>query len=65
LLAASADGPDVRKWLKRWVSQSLSERWPTREGEVWWAECGSVKWVWTQDYLERATTYIERQRTIE
>jgi REP element-mobilizing transposase RayT len=60
---ATVEGTDVRKWLKRWLSQAISERWPLSPGEVWWAECGSVKWVWTDDYAERVTAYIERQRT--
>ena len=62
-IRAPVDGVDVRKWLKRWVSQGMSTRWPLLPEQVWWAECGSVKWVWTDDYAERVTKYIERQRT--
>jgi Transposase IS200 like len=45
LVQALVDGEDIRKWLKRWLSESLSQRWPLRPGEVWWSECGSVKWI--------------------
>ena len=63
VLQASVDGKDLRKWLKRWTSEAMSERWPLQPGEVWWAECGSVKWVWMTDYFDRATDYVRRQRT--
>jgi REP element-mobilizing transposase RayT len=65
LVHALVDGKDVRKWLKRWLSESLSQLWPLRPDEAWWSECGSVKWIWTQDYYERARRYINKQRTIQ
>jgi hypothetical protein len=58
-----SEGQTVRRLLKRWLSEAMSERWPLALGQVWWAECGSVKWAWTQDYYERAYDYIRRQRT--
>ena len=64
LVRAAAEGADVRKWLKRWLSQAMSARWPLLDGQVWWAECGSVKWVWTADYDERVKGYVRRQKTI-
>ena len=63
LLRGSADGKAIRRWLKTWVSQAITERWPLVPGAVWWAECGSVKWVWTDDYLANVYEYIEGQRT--
>jgi REP element-mobilizing transposase RayT len=63
VLSAEVEGKDVRKWLKRWVSEAMNERWTLQEGEVWWAECGSVRWVWTEDYYERAIDYVKRQMT--
>jgi REP element-mobilizing transposase RayT len=65
MIVAKADGNAVRKWLKRWLSEVLSERWPLRLQEVWWAECGSVKWIWTEDYFERVRHYVRRQGTTE
>ena len=64
LIAATVAGKDVRKWLKRWLGESLSARWPTEPGQSWWAECGSVKWVWKEDYLGRVDEYVGRQRTM-
>ena len=48
---------------ERWLSQALSERWPLQPRQVWWAECGSVKWVWADDYYDRVTEYVRRQQT--
>jgi REP element-mobilizing transposase RayT len=63
IISASVDGKDVRKWLKRWLSEALSQRWPVEQGQVRWAECGSVKWIWNDDYYRRAEDYIRGQRT--
>jgi REP element-mobilizing transposase RayT len=63
MIAANADGSAVRKWLKRWLGEALSARWLLQPREVWWAECGSVKWIWTEDYFERVEQYVGRQRT--
>lgn len=62
LLAASADGKAIRRWLKRWLGEALSEAWPLPEGASWWAEGGSVKWVWDDDYLHNVFEYIAEQR---
>jgi hypothetical protein len=63
MIAANADGSAVRKWLKRWLGEALSARWLLQPREVWWAECGSVKWIWTDDYFVRVKQYVARQRT--
>ena len=65
VLGANAEGEAVRKWLKRWLSQALAPSIPLRAGETFWAECGSVKWIWTQDYLNRAIEYVRKQRATE
>jgi REP element-mobilizing transposase RayT len=62
VLEAQVDGKDVRKWLKRWLSEALSKRWPLQPEQVWWAECGSVKWVWFDDYYGRVKKYVRDQR---
>ena len=64
VLRASADGKAVRRWLKRWLGQELSGCWTIAPGATWWAECGSVKWVWTDDYLQNVFDYGEAQRTM-
>jgi REP element-mobilizing transposase RayT len=64
VLTAQAEGEAVRMWLKRWVTQGLNGRWPLRDDQVWWAECGSVKWVWEEDYFQRAVGYVAGQRRL-
>ena len=63
IISSPVDGKDIRKWLKRWVSEALNKRWPIEQGQVWWAECGSVKWIWNEDYYRRAADYVRGQRT--
>jgi REP element-mobilizing transposase RayT len=62
VLSATVGGKDVRRWLKRWLGERLAKRWALREGETFWSEAGSVKWVWTTDYFERVVPYVEKQR---
>lgn len=72
VVAAEVEGDAVRKWLKRWLGEAMSERWPTEEGASgatrpgsvapWWAEGGSVRWVWTEDYFNAVIGYVNRQR---
>jgi hypothetical protein len=62
-MRAAVDGKDIRKWLKRWLSEAMTENWPIQPGEVWWAECGSVKWVWHDDYYARVIKYVRDQAT--
>lgn len=60
--AIEGDGGIVRRLLKRWGSEALSERWPLVPGARWWAVGGSVKWVWDEPYFRNVLRYIERQR---
>src|SRR3954447_20734219 len=62
LLTSEAEGDAVRKWLKRWLGEAMSSEWPRPEGATWWAEGGSVKWVWERDYFENIFNYLNRQR---
>ena len=62
-LSSPNDGQIIRQLVKRWLSEELSTRWPLPSGAVWWAECGSVKWVWEQCYFQNVYDYIRRQRT--
>lgn len=57
-------GKQIRQWLKRWLSQSLTNTYgpPARR---WWVEGGSTKPVKDPQYLKNATSYINRQRTLQ
>lgn len=64
LLDAPKDKPPkaIRQWLKRWLTESLNQRFPTPPSG-WWADAGSTKPVTEESYLRNATNYITRQRT--
>ena len=62
VVTAHVDGDVVRRLLKRWLSQELTSRLDLRHHEPWWAECGSVKWVWTMDCYGRLIDYVRGQR---
>jgi len=62
VLTSEAEGEAVRRWLKRWLGEALSTRWPLPEGATWWAEGRSVKWVWTEEYLDEVYRYVHGQR---
>ena len=51
-----------RRWLKRWLGEALSSEWPRPAGSTWWAEGGSVKWVWTDGYCRAVFDYVDGQR---
>ncbi len=65
LLDATCDrDPDaIMKWLKRWVSEQLTEKWGKPSSGTWWAKCGSTKPIKDEDYLNNVYDYIRRQRT--
>ena len=63
--ARGRDGRAIRRWLKTWLSQSLARHIPLSRGETLWSECGSVKWIWTDDYFLRAVRYVNDQRATE
>ncbi len=56
-------GERVRRLLKRWLSQALSQIWPLESGQSWWADEGSNKAVREHQYLNNVYGYILRQRT--
>jgi REP element-mobilizing transposase RayT len=64
VVSSEHDPETIRRLMKRWIGQLLSQRWPRRESEspTWWAECGSIKWIGDEDYLATATGYVSRQR---
>jgi REP element-mobilizing transposase RayT len=57
-------GEKVRRLVKRWLGQALSDRWPIPEAATWWAEEGSNIAIHDESYLNNAFSYIARQRTI-
>jgi REP element-mobilizing transposase RayT len=63
ILTSEHEPKTIRRILKRWLGQSMSERWPLAEGATWWAECGSIKWLIDAPYFANATGYVTRQRT--
>ncbi len=65
LISAEPHGHVVRRLLKRRLSQALSDRWPVRPAATWWAEGGSVKWIWNPASLRAACEYIADQRRDE
>jgi len=62
VLSTRSDGAAVRKWMKRWLGEAMSEHWPLPGQSAWWAEGGSVRWVWTQEYFDDVKAYVHRQR---
>ena len=56
-------GEKVRRLIKRWIGQALSERWPLPRGATWWAEQGSNVPINDEDHLNNAFDYIFKQRT--
>ncbi len=56
-------GEKVRRLIKRWLGQALSEKWPLPTGATWWAEEGSNIAIHDEHYLNNCFAYIFRQRT--
>jgi REP element-mobilizing transposase RayT len=62
---ATIHGKEIRKWLKRWLSESLDSRWaiPKREDRMgWWADSGSTRPVKSDHGLQTVFAYIANQR---
>jgi len=66
LISTPSEGKTVRRLMKRWLGQALSDHWPKPDPAArWWADGGSVKWIWEEDYFERAWHYINQQRATQ
>jgi REP element-mobilizing transposase RayT len=63
-IVPTVHGEKVRRLVKRWLGQALSEKWPLPVGASWWAEEGSNIAIHDEPYLNNAFSYIARQRTI-
>ncbi len=58
-------GREVRRWLKRWLSEALDARGPAPgrgSRPSWWAECGSTRALRQSAYLRNAIRYVRGQR---
>jgi hypothetical protein len=65
VLATPNDPKTVRRLLKRWLGQALSETFnDLPEAATWWAECGSIRWIFEEDgdCYGNAIDYVTRQR---
>lgn len=66
VLTSPNDPKTIRKLLKRWLGQALSEHlnYPLPADATWWAECGSTRWIFEEDgsYFGNATRYVTGQR---
>ena len=65
ILTSRNDPETIRRLFKRWLGQTLSKRLRALpQGATWWAECGSIRWIFEEDgdYFDKATRYVERQR---
>ncbi|MCA9234978.1 MAG: hypothetical protein KDA44_05890 [Planctomycetales bacterium] len=57
-------GEKVRRLLKRWLGQNMSDQWPLPDGARWWAVEGSNNAIHDEAYLNNAFGYIARQRCL-
>ncbi len=55
-------GKDARKWMKRWLSESLNHHWPRVDDQRWWAQGGSTRPVKEKSYLNNVYEYLKTQR---
>ena len=55
-------GEKVRRLLKRWLGESLSQQWPLPPKATWWGEEGANIAVKDEKYLNNVYNYIARQR---
>ncbi|HUQ69889.1 MAG TPA: hypothetical protein VM165_10220 [Planctomycetaceae bacterium] len=62
-LTGDAEGKRIRNWFKRWLGEALSEKWPLLPEQTWWAEDGSVKWIFDEANFKNVVSYITKQRT--
>lgn len=58
----SVHGKQIRSLVKRWLTQSLNDRWSVQKR--WWAEGGSTKAVKDKAYIDATIAYIDRQRAV-
>jgi REP element-mobilizing transposase RayT len=59
VITAPRVGNELRDALKAVASKWLNRKF---ERKTWWAEGGSAKYIWTEDYLAGAAKYVRDQR---
>jgi hypothetical protein len=62
VLASPHDPAVIRRLLKRWLGEELSNTWPIPSDATWWSEGGSIRWIGDIGYLNAATDYVRRQQ---
>ncbi len=61
VLSSPNDPETIRRLLKRWLGQAMSEQFGLEKGRTWWAECGSIRWIDNERYFANAANYVHRQ----
>jgi REP element-mobilizing transposase RayT len=59
VISAPREGAALREAIKAVASRWLNKEFGKR---AWWAEGGSAKYLWKNDYFANATDYVNRQR---
>ena len=54
---ADADPKKIRIDLKAWCTRRLKEKSDANR-DNWWAERGSIRWVWNEDSLATVVDYV-------
>jgi REP element-mobilizing transposase RayT len=66
VVSAAVDPQLVRDQLKAWCSRRLNEHQEKHFSEFtrtkWWAERGSVRWIWKDASLVRVVEYVVEQQ---
>lgn len=55
--AEDTDPRKIRADLKAWCTRRLKEEFDS-ERENWWADRGSIRWIWNQESLETVIQYV-------
>lgn len=55
--AANTPPKKIRADIKAWFTRRLRER-SQPERENWWAERGSIRYIWTEDSLAKVVEYV-------
>jgi REP element-mobilizing transposase RayT len=61
VITAPREGEALREAIKATASRWLNREFGKR---TWWAEGGSAKYLWDNDYFANATDYVNDQREV-
>jgi REP element-mobilizing transposase RayT len=59
VITANRNGEELRDALKAVACRALNKKFGKR---TWWAEGGSSKYLWEQNYFDNSVDYVHRQR---